>query len=176
MTQPEGSRQDARDQADDHDSFARSGSVTAHKTGKKYQVPSMLLLDDDQQIAYEALQHRVNKCDRYPPAEMPERVVTVKEANGDETTTVIRATTPPLGSIITPYEIEGEPAFPEPYNIMLAKILLGDSYEDFKAGGGRANDVYQELLRMKDETEKRVQDDSKSADSSADGEGVPATD
>lgn len=180
MTQPqEGSRQDARDQADEHDSFVKSGTVKAHKTGEHFTIPSLMLLDDDQQAEYDALQHELNQCDRWPDEEIPAQQVPERTITDDGMTTTIAGHTIPgrtiRGDYMQPYQKDGDLLTP-PYNVRIAKILLGDKYEAFKAGGGKSAEVVQELMRMSRESNKRLASDSKSADGSADSEGVPAAD
>lgn len=176
MTQPqEGSRQDVREQADEYSGFVRSGKVKAHKTGEEFVIPSLLLLDDDQQIAYEALQHKLNQCDRYPDTEVPERRITVAEGDGETTETVIAAHTV-RGDFIQPYQKDGELLSP-PYAVQMAQILFGEKeYKRFKAAGGRSNEIMLEMMRMRDESNERRLTDSKSGGGAAKGEEVSAGD
>ena len=176
---------DAREQADEHGGFLVSGKVKARKSGREYTIPNLLLLDDDQQAQYDALIHKLNQCDRYPDTDLPEQVVpqrTVKVTDpetGEVTETVVAEHVVPArtvrGDFIEPYQKDGELITP-PYNVQIAKILLGDDYEEFKAGGGRSSDVRVELLRMRRETEERARNDSKSVDSSSQVEGVSEAD
>lgn len=154
---------DAREQADEHDGFLRSGKVKARKTGKVYTIPNLQLLDDDQQQAYDRYIHELQQCDRYPDVQVPERTIkTTDPETGEVTETTIAGHTL-RGDFIEPYQKDGKLIEP-PYNVRLTQILLGDKYEEFKNGGGRSADVRQELLRMKRETEERVRNDSKSRD------------
>lgn len=73
--------------------------------GTVFTIPSPYLLDDDQQERYEELQFDLEKCDR--------------DASGD---------------LLVPYRIDGKPLTPN-YNTRLAKAILGDDYEAFKAAG-----------------------------------------
>lgn len=176
--------QEARDQADEHNSFVRSGRVKAHKTGEWFTIPSLLLLDDDQQAEYNKMIHRLNQCDHHPEVhipeqQVPERVIKVTEPDGTVNETTVAAHTIPArtvpGDFIEPYQKDGALIEP-PYNVQIAQILLGDDYERFKKGGGRSSDVRLELLRMKRESEERANADSKSVDSSAPVETVSTGD
>lgn len=152
--------QEAREQADEYTSFIRSGKVKAHKTGKEFTIPSLQLLDDDQQVAYNKLMHTLNQCDRWPDTEVPERTVKQTDPDGTVTETTIKRHTM-TGDFISPYQKDGELVEP-PYNIAMAQILLGDQYDQFKAGGGKSAEVVEELMRLRVETVKRQASDPKS--------------
>ena len=154
---------DAREQADEADSFIRSGKVTAHKTGKEYTFPSLDLLDDDQSVAYNKLMHTLNQCDRWPDTEVPARTVKQTDADGTVTETTVEAHTL-RGDIMSPYQKDGELIEP-PYNIAMAQILLGDDYDEFKTGGGKSAEVVEELFRIRADRVKRQTDDPKSSGS-----------
>lgn len=172
---------DAREQADEHDGFLRSGKVKARESGEEFTIPNLLLLDDDQQEKYDDLIHRLNQCDRHPDVEIPEQIVpqrVVKSTDpetGEVTETTVAEHVIPArtvrGDFIEPYQKDGVRVTPS-YNIQIAQILLGDKYEAFKEGGGRSADVRMELLRMRRETEERARNDSKSRDGSSEDSGV----
>lgn len=148
----------AREQADEYASFAASGHVTAHKSGKKWDIPSLLLLDDDQLIEYQKLQHKLNQCDRWPDVEVPRRQIKRTEADGAVFETNIDGHTE-RGDFIQPYQKGGELISP-PYEIQMALIFWGkDGYERFKAEGGRSSEIPLELRRMKRETDRRSTED-----------------
>jgi hypothetical protein len=150
----------AREQADEYASFAQSAKIKAPKTGEEFTVPNLLLLDDEQQAAFEKLQHMVNKCDRYPDTVVPEREVESTDEDGTVTKTKIAAHTMP-GDFIQPYQKDGELLDP-PYTVQLAKILLGEEqYEKFKAGGGSSQQLNLLLRKMRQDTEERAKADPK---------------
>lgn len=153
--------QDAREQADEYGSFIRSGKVKAHKSGEVFTFPSLRLLDDDQQVEYNKLQHTLNQCDRWPDTEVPERTIKQTDADGTVTETTVKAHTV-RGDFMTPYQKDGKLIEP-PYNIAIAQLLLGDRYEEFKQSGGRSAELVEELMRMQSESLKRQSSDPKSS-------------
>lgn len=191
MSDDQPSLDDAREQADEHQGFLRSGKVTAHKTGEEFTIPNLQLLDDDQQAEYDKFIHELQQCDRYPDVEVPEQVVpervikTTDPETGEVTETTVKEHTVPArtirGDFIEPYQKtqpDGTVKLIEPpYNVRMTQILLGkEGYKRFKAAGGRSSDVRQELLRMKRETEERMRQDSKSGAGAGEVESVPNAD
>lgn len=153
---------EAQEQADDIGGFARSATVVAHKTGEKFTVPSVLLLDDDQLVAYEALHHKLNQCDRYPDVETPRQRFVHKNPDGTEVETEVGAHTL-RGDFIQPYQKDSELITP-PYSIQLALIFWGeDGYKRFKEGGGRSAEIPEALSELNKRLQERMTDDSKSA-------------
>lgn len=152
----------AQEQADEVGGLGRSAKVVAHKSGETFTVPSVLLLDDDQLVAYEELHHKLNQCDRYPDAKQPAQRFVHKNPDGTEVETEIGEHTQ-RGGFIQPYQKDGELITP-PYSIQLAVIFWGDDgYQRFKAGGGRSAEIPEKLGEINGATVKRMADDSKSA-------------
>lgn len=166
---------EARQQADHFEGFARSATVLAHKTNEEFTVPSVLLLDDDQLIAYEKLHHELNQCDHYPDTEQPAQRFVHKNPDGTEVETEVGAHTQ-RGDFIQPYQKDGALITP-PYSIQLAVIFWGeDGYQRFKAGGGRSAEIPDKLRELNSRTVERVASDSKSVGGPADLAPVPAPD
>lgn len=128
-------------------------------SGKVFTIPDPNLLDDDQQELFDTLRHEANQCDRWPDIEVPEEVVT-----GPDGTTVRTAAHVERGDFIQPYQKDGIRMAPS-YNIRLAKIFLGSEarYEEFKAAGGRSNEIAIALAERSREQQKRQERDSKSS-------------
>jgi hypothetical protein len=158
---------EAQEQADEVGGLARSAIIKAHKTGEEFVIPSVLLLDDDQLIAYEKLHFEVNQCDRLPDDVRPEQSFVSKDPNGTVVETKTGAHTV-RGDFIQPYQKDGVRMHP-PYSIQLALIYWGeDGYAKFKAGGGRSAEIPTKLNELNLEITKRMADDSKSAGSDSD--------
>jgi hypothetical protein len=154
--------EDAREQADEFGGFARSGKVK-DETGKEYTFPSLLLLSDKQQEAYDELQHTLNHCDRWPDRQIPKRMIKQTDPDGTVTETTVEAHTVP-GDFMSPYEKDGERIKPA-YSIAIAQILLGKQYEEFEKNGGKSAELVEELKRMQQRTAERQAADSKSVGS-----------
>lgn len=153
---------EAQEQADEFGGFARSATVVAHKTGEEFTVPSVILLDDDQLIAYEKLHHQLNQCDRHPDVDQPKQRFVHKNPDGTEVETEIGAHTQ-RGDFIQPYQKDNELITP-PYSIQLAIIFWGEEgYKRFKEGGGRSAEIPEKLRELNAEMAKRMAADSKSA-------------
>lgn len=158
---------EAQEQADEAGGLARSAKVVAHKTGEEFTVPTVLLLDDDQLIAYEQLHHGLNQCDRYPDTEQPRQRFVHKNPDGTEVETEIGAHVQ-RGDFIQPYQKDGELIVP-PYSIQLAIIFWGEKgYQRFKNGGGRSAEIPEVLRELNAAMARRMASDSKSAGSSGD--------
>jgi hypothetical protein len=123
MTAPV-SPQEARDQAAEYLGMLASVTieVKAGNGTEVFEVPNPSLLDDEQQQRYDELQLSLEDLARWPDT---------KNAEGQ----VIRR-----GEPIEPHRGK-DGKLVEHYNIRLAKVLFGDRYERFRAGGGRGNDV-----------------------------------
>jgi hypothetical protein len=127
----------------------------------------VLLLDDDQLIAYEALHHELNQCDRYPDTEMPAQRFVHKNPDGTVVETETGAHTQ-RGDFIQPYQKDGALIVP-PYSIQLATIFWGEEgYAEFKAGGGRSAEIPDKLRDLNRAMQERQAADSKSAGSNGD--------
>ncbi|SRX93560.1 hypothetical protein MSP7336_01799 [Mycobacterium shimoidei] len=159
----------AAEQADEYDSFVKPIRIRT-KSGKVFEVPHPTQLDDEQQEAFDELQYEANQCDRWPDVEVPETTTT----HPDGSVTVIPKHIE-RGDFISPYQKGGVRMRPG-YNIRLAKIYFGDRYEEFKAAGGRSNDLALALRRAADEMRERQAADSKSAGGGVSVEKVPNTD
>lgn len=158
---------EAQEQADEFGGFARSAKVVARKTGEEFTVPSVILLDDDQLVAYEELHHKLNQCDRYHDTEQPLQRFVTKNPDGTEVETEIGAHTI-RGDFIQPYQKDGELVKP-PYSIQLAIIFWGqEGYDRFKAGGGRSAEIPEKLRELNAAMQERLASDSKSAGSDSD--------
>lgn len=156
---------EAQEQADEFGGFARSATVVAHKTGEKFTVPSVVLLDDDQLIAYEKLHFELNQCDRWPDTENPKQRFVNKGIDGTEVETEVGAHTQ-RGDFMQPYQKDGALIEP-PYSIRLAIIFWGETdYQRFKAGGGRSAEIPEKLRELNAQIQERAAADSKSAGSS----------
>lgn len=166
---------EAQEQADAYGGFARSATVVARKTGEKFTIPSVLLLDDDQLTAYEKLHHELNQCDRYPDVKQPRQKFVHKNPDGTEVETEVGEHVQ-RGDFIQPYQKDGELITP-PYSIQLAILFWGeDGYARFKAGGGRSAEIPQKLRELNTVVQERMASDSKSDGGSVDLEPVPAPD
>lgn len=164
---------EAQEQADEAGEFGRSATVVAHKSGKKFIVPSAVLLDDDQLIAYEKLHHELNQCDRDPDFESPQQRFVNKKPDGSEIVTETGSYTQ-RGGFVQPYQKDGVLIEP-PYSIQLAIIFWGeDGYKRFKEGGGRSAEIPEKLRQLNAEMQERMAADSKSAGRS--GDLAPGTD
>lgn len=157
----------AQEQADEADGFGRSATVVAHKSGEEFIVPSVVLLDDDQLIAYEKLHHELNQCDREPDFQSPEQQFVNKKPDGSVIETKTGGYTQ-RGGFIQPYQ-KDDVLIEPPYSIQLAIIFFGeDGYKRFKAGGGRAAEIPEKLRQLNTEMQERMAADSKSAGRSGD--------
>lgn len=164
---------EAQEQADEFGGFARSATVVAHKSGEKFTVPSVVLLDDDQLVAYEKLHFELNRCDRWPDVESPQQRFINKNPDGTVVETEIGAHTQ-RGDFIQPYQKDGVLVEP-PYSIQLATIYWGtEGYAKFKAGGGRSAEIPEKLRELNTQLQERAAADSKSAGSN--GDLAPGTD
>lgn len=142
------------EQADDFESFVRPLEIKTRDGGVfKVRVPGAL--DDDESEEYADLRWRFNQCDRVIE-EVPQMTLTLK----DGTTTTTEAHTV-QGGFIDPYQKDGKRMSPS-YNVQMAKILLGDKYEEAKAAGVTANAIAFALQKRADEMRGRQDADPKS--------------
>src|SRR5262249_25412319 len=126
--------------------------------GKVFEIPNPGLMDDDQQERWEDLQYEVEKCQREPDVELPERTITDRDGNA----TTLPATTV-QGDFLTPYRWSDGTLMKPPYNVKLAIALFGeDGYREYKAQGGIANQIGLEWARMTREYQERLNADPKS--------------
>jgi hypothetical protein len=161
---------EAKEQAAEYFGFTASKFIQVDG-GKVFEIPNPGLMNDDQQERWDELQFALEKCDREPDIEIPERTVT----DADGTTTVIPAQTIP-GQVSLPHRVNGELLKP-PYNVRLAIALFGeDGYAEYKAGGGIANQIALEWARMNREYQERVEEDPKSGGGSPTLAVVPSGD
>lgn len=139
-------------------------------SGAVFEVPDGNMLDDDQQEAYDALQHLVNQCDTREYT-IPEQVITAPDG------TTIRSEQHTDKAPIQPYQKDGERITPS-YSIQLAKIFLGSDkrYNEFKKAGGRSNALVMAVTKRADEHRKRQAADSKSVSGVTDSSAVPDAD
>lgn len=162
---------EAKEQAADYFGFTASTFIQLD-SGKVFEIPNPGLMDDDQQERWEDLQFTLERCDREPDVEIPER--TIRDDKGGVIATYPAETQP--GDFKTPYRIDGELLKP-PYNVRLAKALFGEEgYAEYKAGGGIANQIAMEWARMNKEFQERVSADSKSVGVHPTLEVVPSAD
>lgn len=152
----------AQEQADEYGSFTRSATITT-RTGEKFTVGNPNLFDDDQLLAYQKLHHRMNKCDRWPDTEVPEQRVLSENPDGTKVETYSGAYTR-RGEFIEPYQEKGKLVEPV-YEVQVAQIVLGDKYAAFKAAKGSSRELVTKLAEMRQGTDKRADDDSKSVGS-----------
>ncbi|MBO0676782.1 hypothetical protein JRC04_04820 [Mycolicibacterium sp. S2-37] len=158
--------QEAKEQAAEFFGFTASTFIE-DKNNKVWEIPNPGLLDDDQQERWEQLQFDLEQCDREDDFVIPSQTL--------EDGTVIPERTIP-GDIITPHRLDGQLLKP-PYNVRLAIALFGEEgYEQYKAGGGIANQIALEWARMNKEYQERVTADSKSEGSHPALEVVPSGD
>lgn len=129
---------------------------------KEFEIPSMDLLDDDQQERWDNLQFELTTYDREPD--------TVINAYVDDKGNEFPARIIP-GLPKRPHQKDGELVKPT-YSVKVAQAILGEEgYADFKAAGGRANDVLLIIMDMNRERQERlsgVTDDTKSVGSDGD--------
>jgi hypothetical protein len=145
----------AREQSAEYIGFLASQFIKTER-GDVFEIPSINLLDDDQQSRYDKLQLEIESWDRGEP---------VLNEDGSERT---------KGELLEPNRKNGE--LVENYNIQLAKAIFGDRYETFKAAGGRASDVRVTWWKMNKILVDRQKKDPKSDDSPADLDTVPDSD
>lgn len=112
-----------------------------------FWIPSLDLLDDEQQDRWDEMQFDMQKYDRGEDIELP--AYTDKFGNKVEARTV-------PGSIKLPHQINGERVKPT-YAVRVAQALFGEDYERFKKAGGRANDVLAIVMAMNKERGDREQ-------------------
>lgn len=154
---------DAKEQAAEYFGFTASTFIQVDG-GKVFEIPNPGLMNDDQQERWEELQFELENCDREDDIVIPEHKL-------EDGTTVPSSTLP--GEVKTPYRIDGQLLKP-PYNVRLAKALFGeDGYNEYKAGGGIANQIAMEWARMNREYQERVASDSKSGGNVPSLESVP---
>lgn len=155
--------QKAREQSARYHGFA--ASVDIEINGEIFEIPNPSLLDDDQQERFNDLNAEIEAtCDREDDLEIPEGKMT------DGTVIPARKL---KGDLKTPYTINGVPLKPA-YNTRLARVLFGDRYEQFKAGGGRSNQIALVWKQMNDEYEERQKKDPKSKGGVANPPSIPA--
>lgn len=138
----------AREQAAEVLSFVASERITL-PGGAVFEIPNPSLLDDDQQARLDVLDFE---------AEGWEHVDDVKNDDG--------TVTPGKGPLKVPNRKGGE--LVETYNTRLAKAIFGDRYPEFKAAGGRGNDIHMTWNKMGKIMADRRAADSKSAGSDSD--------
>lgn len=163
----------AEAQANEHQSFARSATITTDD-GQKFTVRNPLYLSASQLVAYNKLHHRINKCDRWPTIEQPEQTMKSRQPDGTETEMHTGARTI-IGEYIEPYQEDGVMVDP-PYEIQAAQIVLGDQYEKFDAAGGSPREVVELLAELRRGVTKRADADPKSDGSGGVLAAVPAPD
>lgn len=134
----------AREQAAALLGFVASERITL-PNGAVYEIPNPSLLDDDQQARLNALDLEVETWDRHDDVLNEDGSVKVR------------------GALKHPARKNGE--LVEPYNTRLAKAIFGDRYDEFKAAGGRGNDVHLVWSKMNQIMAERRAADSKSAGS-----------
>ena len=169
------SLKDAQEQADTYDGFARSGKIVAPGSGEEFTFRNPVFFGDDQLAAYQALNHLMNQCDRWPDTEIPEQSVESTDLSG-ATVKTHRGAYVSRGDYIEPYQKDGELIDP-PYEVQVAKIVLGeDDYARFKAGGGSSRELTMVIKKLRERVEEREAADSKSAGGAADSAAVAASD
>lgn len=152
----------AEAQANEHRSFARSATITT-EDGQEFTVRNPMYLTAAQLTAYNALHHRINKCDRWPSIEQPEQTMKSRQPDGTETEMHTGARTV-IGDYIEPYQENGVMVSP-PYEIQAAMIVLGGQYEKFEAAGGSPREVVELLAELRRGVQKRADVDPKSVGS-----------
>lgn len=163
---------DAREQAADYDGFAAPAEYTT-PTGKKFPVPNVSLLDDEQQERFDELLFKFSKCDKVPDQEIPGRKVTAKDPDGTEVVTEYPAHTVKGVGYLQPYMIDGELVKPN-YNIQLVTALLGeDGYAEFKAAKGKASEFAVAVNKLNQSLAEREKTDPKSDGGSSSLAAVP---
>jgi hypothetical protein len=164
---------EAQEQADEHGGLGRSAKITAHKSGEEFIVRNVIMLDDDELVAYEKLHFLMNQCDRHPDFDSPAQRFVHKTPEGTVTETETGAHTQ-RGDFIQPYQKDGVLIEP-PYSIQMAIIQWGtEGYARFKAGGGRSAEIPDKMRQLNTEMQRRVNSDSKSDGGSVDL--APSTD
>jgi hypothetical protein len=144
----------ARAQAAEYLGFVASERITIGD--KVFEIPNPSLLDEAQQDAVDALDVDMDEnWDRHP--DVLNEDGSVKQR----------------GALKVPHRKNGVPIN---YNRELAKALFGDKYEEFKAAGGRPNDVALIWSRMNREMSERRAADSKSGGSGSALAAVPDAD
>lgn len=157
----------AQEQVDDLGGDFRSITIVAEKSGEEFKLPSVLLLDDDQLVAYEKLHYDLNQCDRNPDTDLPAQRFVKKEPDGAVVETEVGAHVQ-RGGFIQPYQKDCQLITP-PYSIQLAIIFWGeDGSARFKKGGGRSAEIPTLLQELNVRVQERAAADSKSAGSSGD--------
>lgn len=136
--------EEAREQAADVLGFVASERITM-PNGQSYEIPNPSLLDDDQQARLDVLDLEAESWDRHDDILNEDGTVKVR------------------GGLKVPNRKQGE--LVESYNTQLAKAIFGDRYPDFKAAGGRGNDVHLVWNKMGKAMNERRAKDSKSAGS-----------
>lgn len=160
--------QNAQDQADEQQSFARSAKITT-ESGVEFTVRNPLFFNASQSAAYNKLHHRMNHCDRWPDTEQPEQRMKSVQPDGTEVETYIGARTI-RGDFIEPYQEDGVLVDP-PYEVQAARIAMGDGeYDKFEAADGSPYQVTLLLRDLRQGVQKRADADPKSVG----GDGVLA--
>lgn len=135
------SPQEAREAAAEAIGFLASITIVAG--GEEFVVPQRSLLDDDQRERMDELDLETESWDREPDIEYPARVL--KDKDGNETHWPAR--TEP-GSLKVPYR-KGNKLIKPPYPVRVAIALWGEeTYNRYKAKGGRATDITGTLARL----------------------------
>lgn len=151
----------AREQADEYDSFTASATVVARRTGEKFTVTNPNLFDYDQLLAYQKLHHLINKCDRWPDVEVPEQRIVSKNRDGTEVES-FRGSYVQRGDWIEPYQLNGEMIEPT-YEVQVCQIVFGEKEaQRFFDGGGSPLEVVRALSELRRRTEDRAAADPKS--------------
>ncbi|QDK01120.1 tail assembly chaperone [Mycobacterium phage Purky] len=179
----------AKAQAADFFGFIASEYITVtlpDGTVEKFEVPNPALLDDDQQERWNALQLRIQQCDRLPDIEIPAHKLRSKTTyvNGEEirisaegeivggevrvedTESFIPARTV-RGQLIEPYQKTNEDGKVElmtpGYHAQCAIALWGEEgYQRFKSGKGNSRLINLIWQRMAQEGKSRSAADPKS--------------
>lgn len=158
---------EAQEQASEFGGFAEGETLTARKTGEKFLVPNVLMLDNQQLVDYEKLHHLLNQCDRAPDVEHPKQRFVHKNTDGTEVETETGGHTE-RGGFIQPYQKDGALIEP-PYSFQLGIIYWGEEgFERFDKGGGRAAEIPNAMQTANRKLQERQAADSKSVGSGSD--------
>ena len=168
----------AQDQADANESFARSMPITT-EDGPVFQVRNPLFFNAKQLKAYSALHYRINHADRWPDRNVPEQRMVSQEKDGTKVETFVGAHVQ-RGDFIEPYQETDEHGtvtmIDPPYEIQMSMIVLGDEYEQFEESGGSPRELVELLKQLREGVANRVDADPKSVGSPGVLEAGPETD
>lgn len=126
--------------------------------------PNLRMLDDEQQEAYEELLFETEGYDRAPDIHFPEQ----KLANGVVVPEEVRR-----GNLLEPYRKDGVLIKP-PHSVRVVQAALGDElYQQLRAGGRNAADVWRIWNQQGLDIAERQAADSKSGGGPVDLAAVP---